>query len=64
LNPPYIITLEPGDVIATGTPSGVSMATGRFLQLGDTIECTLEKLGSLTNTLGQKPTKFYEPLVK
>jgi len=58
----YIMTLEPGDVIATGTPSGVAMATGRFLQPGDTIECTIEKLGTLTNTLGPKPEKFYEPL--
>jgi len=58
----YIMTLEPGDIIATGTPSGVAMATGRFLQPGDTIECTIEKLGTLTNTLGQRPQKFYEPL--
>jgi 2-keto-4-pentenoate hydratase/2-oxohepta-3-ene-1,7-dioic acid hydratase in catechol pathway len=60
----HLMTLEPGDIIATGTPSGVAMATGRFLQPGDTIECTIEKLGTLTNTLGQKPAKFYEPLVE
>jgi 2-keto-4-pentenoate hydratase/2-oxohepta-3-ene-1,7-dioic acid hydratase in catechol pathway len=59
----HIMTLEPGDVIATGTPAGVAMATGKFLQPGDTIECTIEKLGTLTNTLGRKPEKFYEPLV-
>ncbi len=58
----HIMTLEPADVIATGTPSGVAMATGRFLQPGDRIECTIEKLGTLTNTLGQKPGKFYQPL--
>jgi len=58
----YIMTLEPGDVIATGTPAGVAMATGKFLQPGDTIECTIEKLGTLTNTLGQRPEKFYQPL--
>jgi len=58
----YIMTLEPGDIIATGTPAGVAMATGRFLQPGDTIECTIEKLGTLTSTLGPKPEKFYEPL--
>jgi len=58
----HIVTVEPGDIIATGTPSGVAMATGRFLQPGDTIECTIEKLGTLTNTLGQKPKEFYEPL--
>jgi len=58
----HIMTLEPADVIATGTPSGVAMATGDFLQPGDIIECTIEKLGTLTNTLSQKPQKFYEPL--
>jgi len=29
---------------------------------GERIECTTEKLGTLTNTLGQRPEKFYEPL--
>ncbi len=58
----HIMTLEPGDVIATGTPAGVAMASGKFLQPGDTIECTIEKLGTLTNTLGQRPEKFYQPL--
>jgi 2-keto-4-pentenoate hydratase/2-oxohepta-3-ene-1,7-dioic acid hydratase in catechol pathway len=59
----FIMTLEPGDVIATGTPAGVAAATGKFLQPGDTIECTIENLGTLANTLGPKPEKFYEPLV-
>ena len=58
----HIMTLEPGDVIATGTPAGVAMATGDFLQGGDTIECTIENLGMLKNTLGQRPKEFYEPL--
>ena len=58
----HIMTLEPGDVIATGTPSGVAMTTGRFLQPGDRIECTIEKLGTLTNTLGRRPENFYHPL--
>ena len=58
----HIMTLEPGDIIATGTPAGVAMATGDFLQPGDTIECTIEDLGTLTNTLGPHPKKFYEPL--
>jgi 2-keto-4-pentenoate hydratase/2-oxohepta-3-ene-1,7-dioic acid hydratase in catechol pathway len=58
----HIMTLEPGDIIATGTPAGVAMATGRFLQPGDCIECTIEKLGTLRNTLGPRPKEFYEAL--
>jgi 2-keto-4-pentenoate hydratase/2-oxohepta-3-ene-1,7-dioic acid hydratase in catechol pathway len=58
----HLMTLEPGDCIATGTPSGVAVATGKFLQPGDRIECTIEKLGTLANTLGQKLEKFYKPL--
>ncbi len=59
----HIMTLEPADVIATGTPSGVAMATGGFLQPGDSIQCSIENLGTLTNTLGPKPPKFYQPLL-
>jgi 2-keto-4-pentenoate hydratase/2-oxohepta-3-ene-1,7-dioic acid hydratase in catechol pathway len=59
----HLMTLEPGDVIATGTPSGVGMATGNFLKAGDCIEASIENLGTLQNTLGPKPNKFYEPLV-
>lgn len=58
----HLMTLEPGDVISTGTPSGVGVATGNFLQAGDNIECAIEGLGTLTNTLGEKPPQFYEPL--
>lgn len=58
----HIMTLEPGDVICTGTPSGVGVATGNFLKAGDQIECTIDSLGTLTNTLGPRPEQFYEPL--
>ncbi len=58
----HIMRLEAGDVILTGTPAGVAVATGRFLQPGDEIECRIENLGILKNTLGQKPETFYEPL--
>jgi len=60
----YIMTLEPGDVISTGTPAGVAAATGEFLEPADRIECTIEKLGTLTNTLGPRPEKFYTPLAE
>jgi len=58
----HLMTLEPADVIATGTPAGVAVATGNFLEPGDRIEATIEKLGTLSNKLGPKPAKFYEPL--
>ena len=45
------ITLEPGDVIATGTPAGVGFARKPpvFLQPGDKMEVVIEKVGSLNN---------------
>ena len=58
----HIMTLEPGDIIATGTPEGVAMATGNFLKPGDNIECTIEHLGTLSNTMDEKPAAFYTPL--
>lgn len=58
----HLMTLEPGDVIATGTPSGVGLATGNYLKAGDRIDASIEGLGTLTNTLGPKPDIFYEPL--
>jgi 2-keto-4-pentenoate hydratase/2-oxohepta-3-ene-1,7-dioic acid hydratase in catechol pathway len=58
----HITTLEPGDVIATGTPEGVAMATKKWLAPGDVVECTIEKIGTLTNTIGQRPNEFYKPI--
>jgi 2-keto-4-pentenoate hydratase/2-oxohepta-3-ene-1,7-dioic acid hydratase in catechol pathway len=45
------ITLEPGDLIATGTPAGVGMARTppRFLRPGDEVTVEIEGLGALTN---------------
>jgi 2-keto-4-pentenoate hydratase/2-oxohepta-3-ene-1,7-dioic acid hydratase in catechol pathway len=59
----FIMTLEAGDIILTGTPAGVAVATGNFLKAGDQIECRIENLGILKNSLGQKPSDFYKPLV-
>jgi 2,4-didehydro-3-deoxy-L-rhamnonate hydrolase len=42
-------TLEPGDVIATGTPPGVALATGKWLSPGDEVTIAIEGIGSLTN---------------
>jgi acylpyruvate hydrolase len=48
-----VMTLEVGDVIATGTPSKLPEAAEakRFLQSGDVVEITIEKLGTLRNTV-------------
>jgi 2-keto-4-pentenoate hydratase/2-oxohepta-3-ene-1,7-dioic acid hydratase in catechol pathway len=49
------ITLQPGDVIATGTPKGVGIGFDppRFLRPGDVVEITITGLGTQTNTIGQ-----------
>jgi acylpyruvate hydrolase len=46
-----VITLEPGDVIATGTPSGVGFARNPpiFLQPGQTVRCGIDGIGELVN---------------
>ena len=46
-----IVTLEPGDVISTGTPAGVGAAAGASLQDGDEIVATIERLGALRNSV-------------
>ena len=57
----HLMTLLPGDVIATGTPSGVAAATGEYLRAGDVITCRIERIGELTNTLGAAPQSYYTP---
>jgi 2,4-didehydro-3-deoxy-L-rhamnonate hydrolase len=44
-----ICTLEPGDLIFTGTPAGVGMGSGRFLAPGDVIDSGAEVIGALRN---------------
>ncbi len=45
------ITLEPGDIIATGTPSGIGLGFNppRFMKSGDVVECEVENIGVLRN---------------
>jgi len=47
------LTLEPGDMIATGTPSGVGYAMDPpcFLKDGDTVVCEVSEIGTLENTV-------------
>ena len=44
-----ILTLRPGDLIATGTPTGVGMGRGVYLKHGDRMTATIEKIGSIRN---------------
>lgn len=44
-----IVTLEPGDVIATGTPTGVGMGRGIYLKPGDRLVASIEGIGRLAN---------------
>ncbi len=47
------MTLLPGDIIATGTPSGVGFARKPpvYLQPGDVVECYVEGIGSIRNRI-------------
>ena len=44
-----LMTLEPGDIIMTGTPSGVGAASGEYLKAGDVMTVTVGPLGTLQN---------------
>ena len=44
-----LLTLLPGDVIATGTPPGVGHARGLYLKPGDAVSIAVEGLGSTRN---------------
>ena len=46
-----LMTLQPGDIIATGTPSGVGATTNTYLKSGDVVRCEIEGLGVLDNTV-------------
>lgn len=50
-------TLEPGDVLATGTPSGVGAAMDppNFLKEGDVVRIEIEKLGAIENRVRKEP---------
>jgi 2-keto-4-pentenoate hydratase/2-oxohepta-3-ene-1,7-dioic acid hydratase in catechol pathway len=55
-------TLEPGDVIATGTPAGVGIGRKpireNVLQVGQTVRVEIERIGELVNTVVEEPDGF------
>ncbi len=54
-----LMTLNPGDLIATGTPSGIGAARRPpvFLKAGDTVEVEIESVGKVTNSLVALPPR-------
>ncbi len=48
-----VMTLEPGDIIVTGTPSGVGFSRKPpvFMKPGDSCEVEIERIGTLRNTI-------------
>jgi len=49
-----ICTLEPGDVVATGTPGGVGMAIGKLLVPGDVVRVEIDGIGATENRVVQE----------
>ena len=49
-----VCTLEPGDVVATGTPGGVGLATGNWLLPGDRVRVEIESIGAIENEIVQE----------
>ncbi len=48
-------TLEPGDLIATGTPEGVAATSRNWLKVGDVVKVSIEKLGFIENKVIAEP---------
>ena len=51
------MTLEPGDILITGTPAGVGIAMEppAFLQIGDVVRVEIEGIGHIENTIVAEP---------
>lgn len=48
-----VMTLLPGDILATGTPSGIGAPTGNFLKVGDVVRAEIAGLGAIENRVVQ-----------
>lgn len=46
-----VMTLVPGDVLATGTPQGIGAPSGAFLRVGDLVTATIDGLGTIENRI-------------
>jgi len=52
-----VVTLEPGDVIATGTPSGVGATHNLYLRAGDKVEAEIDRIGTLDIEIVAEPVR-------
>ena len=62
-----VFTLEPGDILATGSPAGVGalMDPPQFLVAGDVVRVEVEGIGAIENRVIQAPRNYvYRPLVR
>jgi 2-keto-4-pentenoate hydratase/2-oxohepta-3-ene-1,7-dioic acid hydratase in catechol pathway len=50
-----VMTLVPGDLIATGTCAGVGIALGKFLQPGDVVRVEIDRIGHIENRMVPEP---------
>lgn len=50
-----VCTLVPGDIIAMGTPAGVGIVHGQYLQPGDRVDVEVEGLGRISNPVMEEP---------
>ena len=46
-----LVTLEPGDIISTGTPAGVGATQGKLLKDGDMLTTSIEGIGTIKNKI-------------
>lgn len=56
-----VMTLEPGDLIATGTCANVGIALGKFLQPGDVVKVAIDQLGHIENRVIEEPVEDHVP---
>lgn len=52
-----VFTLEPGDIVSTGTPAGVGAPRAQWLVAGDVVRVEIERIGAIENRVIEEPTE-------
>jgi acylpyruvate hydrolase len=55
------MTLEPGDILSTGSTSGNALVCGKWLREGQTITCSIEGIGTLESSIAQRKWRNMPP---